>query len=90
MLPSDVMSWEIGRSGEPVWVGPRSVRLFVRAHRVQAGLSLLWSFWFAYLGWSNWDAISQWTAITLGVITGAVGWVGLMFGFSRGWLADGD
>lgn len=68
------------------WIGPRDLRFFLRRSWPMAALYLLFLT----------PVTSAMIALTLGpsapfAITGGVlVWLGLMFAFSRGWVAQGD
>ena len=85
------MPWELRSGGDPVWVGPRSLRIFLRQNRLFAGW---WLFGLSFISFGFWvDAggiSSPFAAIPLGLLTGVIVWLGFMFAFSRGWLAEGD
>jgi hypothetical protein len=78
-------------SSESVWVGPRSLRVFVRKNRffvgfwafVLTGISI--AFWADAVGLRSWLLI-----LPLSLATSAAATTCFMFAFSRGWIAEGD
>jgi hypothetical protein len=76
---------------EGVWVGPRSSRVFVRRNRffvgfwafVLTGISI--AFWADVVGLRSWLLI-----LPLAIPTAAAATACVAFGFSRGWIGDGD
>jgi hypothetical protein len=74
-----------------VWVGPRSLRVFVWLNRffvgfwslVLTGISI--AFWADVVGLMSWLLI-----FPLSIATGAAATACFMFAFSRGWIAEGD
>jgi hypothetical protein len=78
-------------SRDSVWVGPRSLRVFVRLNRffvgfwafVLTGISI--GFWADAVGLTSWLLI-----LPLAIATGVAATACFMFAFSRGWIAEGD
>jgi hypothetical protein len=79
-----------GWNDDGYWIGPRDLRVFVRSNRFYVG------FWFVVITgialavWVDVVKAPAWVAIPLGLFTGVLATLGLMFGFSRGWVADDD
>ena len=84
------MPWELNAGGDPVWVGPRSLRIFLHENRFFAAGWIGFLLVFAVLAWSDWDAVPQVVAVPLGVLTGGGVGLAFMFAFSRGWIAEGN
>ena len=71
------------------WVGPPDLRLFLRTSWPFAAV------WYAVI---TLIAVvictdvsdSIWFGGPLGAATGGLVWLGVMFAFSRGWIAEGD
>jgi len=72
------------------WVGPRDLRVFLRRNRFYVGFNLVVITGIALAVWIDVVKLAAWSAIPLGLATGLLAWVGLMFAFSRGWVADDD
>jgi hypothetical protein len=74
-----------------VWVGPRSLRTFVRLNRFFVGF---WAFVLTFISiafWADAVGLTSWLLILpLAIATAAGGTACFMFGFSRGWIGDGD
>jgi hypothetical protein len=85
-----MVPWELNSGGDPVWVGPRSLRVFLRENRFFAGGWLAFCLIFATVAWASWEAIPVFVGVPIGLLTGGGGWLGFMFAFSRGWIAEGD
>jgi hypothetical protein len=73
------------------WVGPPSLRLFVRANRFFVAF---WFFILTFMSVAFWfdpgGISSLWLAVPLAVITGGTVTLAFMFAFSRGWISEGD
>lgn len=73
-----------------VWVGPRSLRFFLRVNRV---LVRIWLFVICgiVLGfWVDVTDVPSWSVPPLTIATGTGVTVAVMFCFSRAWVRDGD
>jgi hypothetical protein len=74
-----------------VWVGPRSLRVFVRQNRFLVGF---WAFVLTGISvaiWADTAGLRSWLLILpLAIPTGAAATAGVAFGFSRGWIGDGN
>jgi hypothetical protein len=72
-----------------VWVGPRSLRVFVRVNRLFVAW---WAFGLTFMSMGLWAAMveSLIVLLPLAIATGAAATACLMFAFSRGWVGDGD
>lgn len=74
-----------------VWIGPRSLRVFVRRNRfivgfwviVFTGMSI--AFWADVIGLKTWVLI-----LPLAIPTATAAAACFAFAFSRGWIGDGD
>jgi hypothetical protein len=73
-----------------VWVGPRSLRLFLRVNRFFVAWCLFILALIALAFWSDVGGVSSWFAFPLSIVTGAVLTLVIMFAFSRGWVREGD
>ena len=73
-----------------VWIGPRHLPFFLRANVVFV------AFWFVIVTgiclavWADAAHLRFAFALPLGLASGAAVTFIFMFGFSRGWVADGD
>ena len=71
------------------WVGPADFRLFWRENLLFA--SLLYAVVTAIAIAICTDLTdSGWFGVPLGTAAGSLAWFGVMFAFSRGWIAEGD
>jgi hypothetical protein len=73
------------------WVGPRSLRVFLRAN---PGFAAFWLLVTTFMGIGLWmDAVgvrSFLLALPLALVTGTAVTLACMFAFSRGWISDDD
>jgi hypothetical protein len=77
--------WDDGR-----WIGPRSLRVFLRVNR---GFALLWYLVLAGICWAVWSDVlgAPWFAsLPLGLASSTLPTLAFMFLFSRGWISEGD
>jgi hypothetical protein len=78
-------------NGNATWIGPRDLRYFLRANRF---LVSYWTVGLMFLSWGFWvdaaDLGALWLSVPLGVVTGGFAALALTFGFSRGWISEGD
>jgi hypothetical protein len=72
------------------WVGPRDLRPFLRT------CAFFVAFWYFVVSMIIWAVLvdvammSRLVAFPLALVLGAAATLGIMFAFSRGWIADGD
>jgi hypothetical protein len=72
------------------WVGPRDLGVFLRSNRFYVGFNLVVITGIALALWVDVADLSMWFAVPLALATGIPATLGLMFAFSRGWIADDD
>ena len=72
------------------WIGPPSLRLFVRHNLVFAAI---WATSLTIMATGVWHALadgSWFVGIPLGLVTGVLITIAFLFPYSRGWLPAGD
>lgn len=81
----DEERWDDG-----LWVGPRSLRVFLGANRFFVGW---WLFILTAIALAFWIDVANLRfpfALPLAIVTGGAITLGAMFAFSRGWIREGD
>ena len=73
-----------------VWVGPRSLRFFLRVNWFLVVAWLLILCGIALAIWIDVAEVPSWSIPPLTIATGTGATLAFMFGFSRGWIREGD
>jgi hypothetical protein len=79
-----------GDVGGWCWVGPRSLRFFLRVNRGFVGIWLFVICGIALGFWVDVSDVPSWSVPPLTIATGTGATVAFMFCFSRAWVRDGD
>jgi hypothetical protein len=85
----ETVPWEQRSGSHLVWVAP-TVRGFIRENKLQSGFLFFFCQWFTVLLWASWDALPLAIGILIGVLSGSLAWLALMFGHSRGMHEGGE
>jgi hypothetical protein len=84
-----IVSEDLSKDG--VWIGPRSLPVFLRDNWIFAAFWLFGLTFMAFGFWVTSGGVKSYAlALPLAIATGATVTIVLMFLFSRGWIGEGE